>query len=429
MHQLNKISIAIAIVGLSTAFTMSQSVAKTPVDMLANDTVITKSQPGITSVAAPMNATKATNVSSSDALSNVINEKNTQVAISMADTASPVTNAEADENVSLASRAAPSPEQQLMNSRKSARLLNKFLPVIPYHTANLPAIAQQVNTATWKKDEKIDRIMGTKLQALLNWHQHGVGAVDGYWGKNTRKAMQAFQKAQGLNVTQSLDEATWEALNKNTMLSTQPVLVSYTLTDNDVHIKTVAIPSTAAEKSKLEGLYYESVIEGLAEKFRMDENYLRFLNPKANFATGETIIVYNPSRANGTPVSRVVADKTSQTLYAYDDKDNLIASYPTTVGSTATPSPTGKHTIKVKVHEPNYTYTSPEGGKYILPPGPNNPVGLVWIGLSEPSYGIHGSPDPSRISRQASAGCVRLTNWDALTLLSTINDDATVEFI
>lgn len=429
MHQLNKISIAIAIVGLSTAFTMSQSVAKTPVDMLANDTVIKKSQPGITSVATPMNATKATNVSSSDALSNVINEKNTQVAISMADTASPVTNAEADENVSLASRAAPSPEQQLMNSRKSARLLNKFLPLIPYHTANLPAIAQQVNTATWKKDGKIDRIIGTKLQALLNWHQHGVGAVDGYWGKNTLKAMQAFQKAQGLNVTQSLDEATWEALNKNTILSTQPVLVSYTLADNDVHIKTVAIPSTAAEKSKLEGLYYESVIEGLAEKFRMDENYLRFLNPKANFATGETIIVYNPSRANGTPVSRVVADKTSQTLYAYDDKDNLIASYPTTVGSTATPSPTGKHTIKVKVHEPNYTYTSPEGGKYILPPGPNNPVGLVWIGLSEPSYGIHGSPDPSRISRQASAGCVRLTNWDALTLLSTINDDATVEFI
>ena len=429
MPQLNKISIAIGIVSLSTTLAMSQSTAKTPVEMLTNDTVITTAQPGITSVAMPTNAPKDTNVAPSDALSNAINDKNTQGAISMADAASPVTNAEADENVSLASKAAPSPEQQLMNSRKSARLLNKFLPVIPYHTANLPALAQQVNTATWKKDEKIDRIIGTKLQALLNWHQHGVGAVDGYWGKNTRKAMQAFQKAQGLKVTQSLDEATWNALNKNTMLSTQPVLVSYTLTDSDVQLKTVAIPSTAAEKSKLEGMYYESVIEGLAEKFRMDENYLRFLNPKANFASGESITVYNPSRANGAPVSRVVADKTSQTLYAYDDKDNLIASYPTTVGSTATPSPTGKHTIKVKVHEPNYTYTSPEGSKYILPPGPNNPVGLVWIGLSEPSYGIHGSPDPSRISRQASAGCVRLTNWDALTLLSTINDEATVEFI
>ena len=424
MPQLSKISIAIGIVGLSTALSMSQSMAETPVDMLAKDTVLTKAQPGIASVVTPTNAPKDMSVSPS-----TINDKNTQVAISVADAVSPVTNAEADENVSLASRVAPSPEQQLMNSRKSARLLNKFLPVIPYHTANLPAVAQQVNTAVWKKDEKIDRVIGTKLQALLNWQQHGIGAVDGYWGKNTRKAMQAFQKAQGLKVTQSLDEATWQALNKNTMLSTQPVLVSYTLTDNDVHIKTVEIPSTAVEKSKLEGMYYESVIEGLAEKFRMDESYLRFLNPKATFASGESITVYNPSRANATPVSRVVADKTSQTLYAYDDKDKLIASYPTTVGSTATPSPTGKHTIKVKVHEPNYTYTSPEGSKYILPPGPNNPVGLVWIGLSEPSYGIHGSPDPARISRQASAGCIRLTNWDALTLLSTINDEATVEFI
>ncbi|HAV48603.1 MAG TPA: murein L,D-transpeptidase, partial [Psychrobacter sp.] len=115
-------------------------------------------------------------------------------------------------------------------------------------------------------------------------------------------------------------------------------------------------------------------------------------------------------------------------LYAYDDKDNLIASYPTTVGSTATPSPTGTHTVEVKVHEPNYTYTGDDGSKSIIPPGPNNPVGLVWIGLSKPSYGIHGSPDPARISRQASAGCIRLTNWDALALLGVIQDGATVEF-
>ena len=439
MPQLSKISIAIAMVGLSTALFMSQSIAETPVDMLASNITAIDAQPVTTSAETAAEMLKNTDISSNAAISNAASlsadtdtvgtDKDSQVAVSMADAASPVTNAEADENISLASRVAPSPQQQLMNSRKSARLLNKFLPVIPYHTANLPAFAQQVNTAMWKKDDKIDRIIGTKLQALLNWQQHGIGAVDGYWGKNTLKAMQAFQKAQGLKVTSSLDEATWQALNKNTMLSSQPVLVNYTLTDNDVHIKTATIPSTAVEKSKLEGMYYESVIEGLAEKFRMDESYLRFLNPKATFASGESITVYNPSRANATPVSRVVADKTSQTLYAYDDNNKLIASYPTTVGSTATPSPTGKHTIKVKVHEPNYTYTSPEGSKYILPPGPNNPVGSVWIGLSEPSYGIHGSPDPSRISRQASAGCVRLTNWDALTLLSTINDEATVEFI
>ena len=124
----------------------------------------------------------------------------------------------------------------------------------------------------------------------------------------------------------------------------------------------------------------------------------------------------------------MVADKTTETLYAYDDQGNLVASYPTTVGSTATPSPTGTHEVKVKVNGPNYTYTGDNGEKFIIPPGPNNPVGKVWIGLSKPSYGIHGSPDPDRISRQASAGCVRLTNWDALSLLGVIDDDATVEF-
>ena len=429
MPLLNKMSTAIWLVSSSTTLFINQSMAETPVDMLASDTVATYTQPIITSAVTPAEMIKNKDISSSAASSSISNDKNTQDAVRMADAASPVTNVEINENVSPATRIASSPEQQLMNSRKSARLLNKFLPIIPYHTANLQAVAQQVNTSSWKKDEPIDRVIGTKLQALLNWHQHGIGAVDGYWGKNTRKAMQAFQTAQGLQVTQSLDEATWNALNKNSTLSSQPVLVNYTLTDDDVHIKTATIPSTAVEKSKLEGMYYESVVEGLAEKFRMDESYLRFLNPKATFESGESITVYNSSRANTVPVSRVVADKTTQTLYAYDDNNKLIASYPTTVGSTATPSPTGKHTIKVKVHEPNYTYTSPEGSRYILPPGPNNPVGSVWIGLSEPSYGIHGSPDPSRISRQASAGCVRLTNWDALTLLSTINDEATVEFI
>ena len=429
MPLLNKMSTAIWLVSLSTTLFINQSMAETPVDMLASDTVATYTQPLITSAVTPAEMSKNKDISPSATSSSISNDKNTQDAVRMADAASPVTNVEINENVSPATRIASNPEQQLMNSRKSARLLNKFLPIIPYHTANLQAIAQQVNTSSWKKDEPIDRVIGTKLQALLNWHQHGIGAVDGYWGKNTRKAMQAFQTAQGLQVTQSLDEATWNALNKNSTLSSQPVLVNYTLTDDDVHIKTATIPSTAVEKSKLEGMYYESVVEGLAEKFRMDESYLRFLNPKATFESGESITVYNSSRANTVPVSRVVADKTTQTLYAYDDNNKLIASYPTTVGSTATPSPTGKHTIKVKVHEPNYTYTSPEGSRYILPPGPNNPVGSVWIGLSEPSYGIHGSPDPSRISRQASAGCVRLTNWDALTLLSTINDEATVEFI
>lgn len=318
--------------------------------------------------------------------------------------------------------------QKVAGNSKAATSLNKYLPTIKYATENLPVVAQKINTATWEEGAKIDRNLGTKLQGLLNWNQHGVGPVDGYWGKNTIKAMQAFQKANGLTVTDNLNNETWQALTKDDKLTTQPVLVRYQLSEADVNIKTTTIPTGAEAKAKLDGMYYESVPEGLAEKFHMSEKYLKALNPNAKFSAGETITVYNPGNPNTKPVSRVVADKATETLYAYDDKNNLIASYPTTVGSTATPSPTGTHTVEVKVHEPNYTYTGDDGSKSIIPPGPNNPVGLVWIGLSKPSYGIHGSPDPARISRQASAGCIRLTNWDALALLGVIQDGATVEF-
>ncbi|MGP5503380.1 L,D-transpeptidase family protein [Psychrobacter celer] len=376
MYHLNKVSAALAAVGLSAAVLIGQSV------IADTDNAVGDAQ-----------AAMSKSVATKDV--------------------SPVTN-----GVS----------QKLTGDNKTSMSLNKLLPTIKYSTENLPAMAKKVNDASWTPGTNIDRTIGTKLQALLNWHHSGVGAVDGYWGKNTKKAMQAFQKANGLNVTEALNTETWQALTSDKALMTQPVLVSYQLTDADVDIKTTTIPAGATAKAELEGLYYQNVIEALAEKFHMSEKYLKTLNPNASFSAGETITVYNPGNPNTAPVSRVVADKTTQTLYAYDDKGTLVASYPTTVGSTATPSPSGTHTVEVKVHEPNYTYTANDGSKAILPPGPNNPVGSVWIGLSKPSYGIHGSPDPARISRQASAGCVRLTNWDALALLGVIQDGATVEF-
>ena len=390
MYQLTKISTAIAALGLSTILFMGQSIAVT--SDVKNDTV---------EGSAKGTATKSTE------------SNNTNQVTSNNNDVSPVTN-----GVS----------QKFAGKSKTAVSLNKFLPTIKYTTENLPMEAQKVNSATWKQGMKRNRDTTTKLQALLNWHQNGVGAVDGYWGKNSRKAMQAFQMANGLAVTDTLNIETWQALTKNDKLMAQPVLVNYQLTDADINIKTTVIPAGAEAKSKLEGMYYETVIEGLAEKFHISESYLKALNPNAKFAVGETITVYNPGNPNIKPVSRVVADKTTETLYAYDDKGILVASYPTTVGSTATPSPTGTHTVAVKVHEPNYTYTAENGSKSILQPGPNNPVGSVWIGLSKPSYGIHGSPDPARISRQASAGCIRLTNWDALALLGVIQSGATVEF-
>lgn len=410
MYQLTKISTALLAIGLSTTIFIGQSVAATTENMTATDeSTPSSSSSNVVKTSDSTNSTianeSATNTPAMEATGSTVKDKSTDM--------SPVTN-----GVS----------QKLTGKSKTTVSLNKFLPTIKYSTENLPEIAQKVNSANWQAGMDINRNTGTKLQALLNWQHSGVGSVDGYWGKNTRKAMQAFQKANGLTVTETLNTETWQALTKNDKLMAQPVLVSYQLTEADVNIKTTTIPAAAKEKAKLEGMYYESVTEGLAEKFHISEKYLKSLNPTASFSAGETITVYNPGNPNTKPVSRVVADRVTETLYAYDAQDNLVASYPTTVGSTATPSPTGTHTVEVKVHEPNYTYTADDGSKAIIPPGPNNPVGMVWIGLSKPSYGIHGSPDPARISRQASAGCVRLTNWDALALLGVIQNGATVEF-
>ncbi|WP_010199825.1 L,D-transpeptidase family protein [Psychrobacter sp. PAMC 21119] len=415
MYQLTKISTALLAIGLSTTIFIGQSVAATTENMTATDeSTQSSSSNNVVNTSDSTNSTianesatnkSATNTPAMEATDSTVKDKSTDM--------SPVTN---------------SVSQKLTGKSKTTVSLNKFLPTIKYSTENLPEIAQKVNSANWQAGMNINRNTGTKLQALLNWQHSGVGPVDGYWGKNTRKAMQAFQKANGLTVTETLNTETWQALTKNDKLMAQPVLVSYQLTEADINIKTTTIPAAAKEKAKLEGMYYESVTEGLAEKFHISEKYLKSLNPTASFSAGETITVYNPGKPNTKPVSRVVADRVTETLYAYDAQDNLVASYPTTVGSTATPSPTGTHTVEVKVHEPNYTYTADDGSKAIIPPGPNNPVGMVWIGLSKPSYGIHGSPDPARISRQASAGCVRLTNWDALALLGVIQNGATVEF-
>ncbi|WP_201595174.1 L,D-transpeptidase family protein [Psychrobacter vallis] len=413
------------LVGCSDANTTDNSVQTTNANQ-SSERDATDNNTDSTAVNVSMNAdtesevngssSQSSDMTNTDGTGNAINNMdgmNTNSTMTDSNDTSPVTN-----GVS----------QQLEGDSKTANSLNRLLPKIKYTTDSLSTTAKKVNQATWKDGSKIDRNVGTKLQALLNWNHSGVGAVDGYWGKNTRKAMQAFQKGQGLPVTEEMNTQTWQALTKNSSLISQPVLVSYKLTDSDVNVKTIDIPASAEAKAKLDGMYYESVLEALGEKFHISRDYLKSLNPNASFKSGETIIVYNPGNPNTKPVSRVVADKSTQTLYAYDDNDNLIASYPTTVGSTATPSPTGTHQVKVKIHEPNYTYTGDDGKKSVIPPGPNNPVGVVWIGLSKPSYGIHGSPDPERISRQASAGCVRLTNWDALSLLGVIENDATVEF-
>ena len=297
-----------------------------------------------------------------------------------------------------------------------------------YTTLNLSNYAKQVNGATWTPNMKVNSAMTIKMQALLDWNHASPGAIDGGWGMNSKKALINFQTMKGLPATGKMDQKTWDALNKN-IPANKPVLVTYTITEDDVKTNFATTPAGAEARSKMKGLYYQDIKEMLGERFHMDVRYLDKLNKNKQYKAGETITVLNTRDPLKQRINRVVANKADKTLYAYNG-DKLVATYPTTVGSDATPSPQGTFKIINKVKMPWYKATVGKGSDkqvHMLPPGPNSPVGVVWMGLSKPSYGLHGSPKPEGISRQASAGCVRLTNWDVLEVYANIENGATVE--
>ena len=295
-------------------------------------------------------------------------------------------------------------------------------------TLNLSNYAKQVNGAVWTPSMNVNSAMTIKMQALLDWNHASPGAIDGGWGMNSKKALINFQTMKGLPATGKMDQKTWDALNKN-IPANKPVLVTYTITEDDVNTNFATTPAGSEAKSKMKGLYYQDIKEMFGERFHMDVRYLDKLNKNKQYKAGETITVLNTREPLKQRINRVIANKADKTLYAYND-NKLVATYPTTVGSDSTPSPQGTFKIVNKVKMPWYKATVGEGADkkvHMLPPGPNSPVGVVWMGLSKPSYGLHGSPKPEGISRQASAGCVRLTNWDVLEVYANIENGATVE--
>ncbi len=168
----------------------------------------------------------------------------------------------------------------------------------------------------------------------------------------------------------------------------------------------------------------------------MDVDLLKALNPGASFTTGESIRVaaYGPDLAG--EVLRIEADKSLRQVRAYGEDDRLIAAYPATIGSEDNPSPTGSHLVEGVAPMPEYTYNpkvnfqqGDNTSVLTIPPGPNGPVGSMWIDLSEPSFGIHGTPEPSLIDKTASHGCVRLTNWDANELAKMVKPGVPVDFV
>ncbi|HBV11984.1 MAG TPA: hypothetical protein DEB60_02500, partial [Brevundimonas sp.] len=273
-----------------------------------------------------------------------------------------------------------------------------------------------------------------RAQILLDRANFSPGVIDGLGGDNTRQAIAAFEKAAGLPQDGVLDA---EVFRRLTAGDDGRVLTDYTITAADLAGPFIGqVPASLADMAKLETVGYATPLEMLAEKFHMTEGLLQALNPGVDFGkAGQTIVVAAVAHTDlAADVAHIVVDKAERSMRVYDASDKLLAFYPATIGSSARPAPSGELTVVGVAPEPNYTYdpdrVSYDRGdrKVIVPPGPNNPVGSVWIDLSRDTYGIHGTPDPSKVGKTFSSGCVRLTNWDAEQLASKVKPGVRVTF-
>ncbi len=313
----------------------------------------------------------------------------------------------------------------------------------PVFTGTVPTdpATQDTNCAAPSSAPAEAGISGKKASALVARVQVALdragvsnGVIDGLDGENFRKAVRVFEQVNNLDVDGKLDHAITELLFG---VFGANAFVEYTLTEEDLagpFIK--AVPEDYGEKAKLESLAYTSIQEMLAERFHMDEKFLRRLNANASWTPGTTIMVADPEEPiDAGSVAKVVIDGKAGSLMGHDADGNFKVYYPATVGSSDTPSPSGTHTVARIAPNPGYTYNPKinfkqgKNDKILhLPPGPNGPVGSMWIALSKPSYGIHGTPEPSKIAKTNSHGCVRLTNWDAGELSKLVFEGTVIEF-
>jgi lipoprotein-anchoring transpeptidase ErfK/SrfK len=272
-------------------------------------------------------------------------------------------------------------------------------------------------------------------QVLLDRAGFSVGEIDGQAGANFRRALLGYQKQNGLPTTGTLDGATWNSL---TTKDAAPALVAHVVTKEDVAGPFEPnIPEDMMELAKLKAAAYQNAEEELGERFHVSPALLTKLNAGKVIAdVGAEIQVPNVRQANTAKAGSIVVSKSDSTVTALDGAGNILVQYPATIGSEHDPLPIGDWTVTGVSHYPKFHYNpelfwdaDPTHSKAIIPPGPNNPVGSVWIGLTKEHYGIHGTPKPGTVGHTESHGCIRLTNWDAQELAGMVAKGAQVHMV
>jgi lipoprotein-anchoring transpeptidase ErfK/SrfK len=303
----------------------------------------------------------------------------------------------------------------------------------PVTTINSPTPSARVktNAPLISPVAGFPRPVQTIFEAQLALDRQGIssGSLDGKIGSQTRAAIRAFQHQSSLPETGELDDAT-----KTNLTLDVPPLTTYTVSSNDL-ARLQPLSKTWLGKSQQTALDYETILELVAEKSHSHPDLLRRLNPGVNWTNilAGTSVRVPDVNADDPPGKAAFAriSLSEKILEAFDSESNLLVHFPCSIAQRVEKRPVGELHVAVIAPNPNYTFDpelfpeSPEakeqpGVKLILPPGPNNPVGTVWIGLDKTGYGIHGTPRPEDVGRTESHGCFRLANWNAELLLKIV---------
>lgn len=312
--------------------------------------------------------------------------------------------------------------------------------IVVAFAAVAPAMGQTTMPATQQavlaKRPPVDRVLAHALSWQIALEREGFspGLLDGKVGGKTRVATEGFQRANGLPATGVLDTATQEHLKADL----ERAVVEYTVQASDLGGITPLVDDWN-ERAKQSQMGYYDALDGLAEKFHTSRALMQALNPAVAFAAvraGVVLVVPGVQESRTPKAASLKVDLGKKQIMALDEQGKVIALFHCSIAAHVEKRPSGETKVIVVNRNPDYTFDPqywPEvhnvTHKLLIPPGPRNPVGLAWIGLDLPGYGIHGTPHPEMIGKTGSHGCFRMTNWDAIRLSKMIRPGATVTFV